>query len=285
MTPPRIFDRARWRRARARSGANFASYDFLHRRAFSDIVDRIESTSRRFGDVLIYGVGPLAPMPKNTAGARRLLRADIAAERLGADGVVFDEERSALAPQSFDLIVSLLTLHTAEDPVGALAQYRAALKPDGFFVGALFAEETLCSLRRCLYAAETGLYGGVSPRISPFSTLKDLGGLLQRTGFALPVVDIDRIEVRYANAQRLLADLKGMGETGILAARPRPLTRRLISTALDGFAVAGGVERFEIAYLTGWAPHPNQQQPLKPGSAKQSLESAVRNSGERDKAP
>lgn len=276
--PPAIFDRARWRRARSRSAGVFAGHDFLHRRVFGDIVERLESTTRRFDRAIFYGVGPLASMLTEKAGVAHAWCADIAAERIEPGGLSFDEERSALAPQSLDLIVSLLTLHAANDPLGALIQHQAALKPDGLFIGAMFAEGTLGNLRRSLYAAESALQGGVAPRIAPFSTLRDLGGLLQRAGFALPVADIDRIEIRYEDPMGLLADLKGIGETGSLAAQSRPLGRRLVARALEEFAQTGGVERFEIAFLTGWAPHPDQQKPLSPGSARHSLEKAVKGS-------
>ncbi|NWG70019.1 MAG: methyltransferase domain-containing protein [Parvularculaceae bacterium] len=277
--PSRLFDPVRRRRTRSRAARDFAAHDFLHRRVFGDIVERLESTTRRFDTALLYGVGPLASMLTPKAGVGRRVAADIASERLGAGRLVFDEERSALAPRRFDLIVSLLTLHAANDLAAALAQHRAALKPDGLFIAALFAEETLGNLRRSLYAAETELYGGVSPRIAPFATLKDLGGLLQRAGFALPVADLDRIEVRYADPKRLLDDLKGMGETGFFAPPRRPLGREVLARALEEFSTRGGVERFDIAFLTGWAPHPDQQKPQKPGSARYSLEKAVREAG------
>lgn len=277
--PSRLFDLDRRRRTRSRSARNFAAHDFLHKRVFGDIVERLESTTRRFDMALLYGVGPLASMLTPKAGVDTWVGADLAPERLGAGGLVFDEERSALGPQRLDLIVSLLTLHAANDLAAVLAQHRAALKPDGLFIAALFAEDTLRGLRGSLYAAETALSGGVSPRIAPFATLKDLGALLHRAGFALPVADLDRIEVRYADPRRLLGDLKGMGETGFFTPRTRPLGRKLLASALEEFATRGGVERFDIAFLTGWAPHPDQQKPQKPGSARYSLEKAVKEAG------
>ena len=167
-------------------------------------------------------------------------------------------------------------MHGVNDLVGALGQIRQALKPDGLFVAALFGEETLRELRTSFYAAETELAGGVSPRVAPFAGVKDLGGALQRAGFALPVADIDAVTVTYKEPLRLLQDLRGMGETGTLKSRGRPLTRDLIANAMRHFSEAGGTARFDIVYLTGWAPHPDQQKPLKPGSAQSSMEEAVR---------
>lgn len=275
--PPQIFSRTRIRRARARSAGRFAEFDFLHRRAMADIVDRLETVTRDFDCALFSGAGALSEMLTPGCGVKSLVSADIAPARLagGAPAIAFDEERAPLAPRKFDLIVSLLTLHAANDLVGALAQARAALKPDGLFLAALFGEETLRTLRRALYVAESEIAGGVSARIAPFAGVRDLGAALQRAGFALPVVDVDNVEVRYETPARLLRDLRGMGEAGILAERARPLTRRLLADALAEFAAAGGTERFDIVYLTGWAPDPSQQKPLLPGSAAHSLEKAV----------
>jgi hypothetical protein len=171
-----------------------------------------------------------------------------------------------------------LTLHAANDLVGALAQARGALAPDGLFLAALFGENTLTELRAALCAAEIELTGGAASRIAPFASVRDLGQALQRAGFALPVADVDHAEVRYDGASRLLRDLKGMGETGILASQTRPLKRAVLVRALDLFAQAGGVATFDIVYLTGWAPHPDQPRALKPGSARHSLADAVRKS-------
>ena len=170
------------------------------------------------------------------------------------------------------------------DMPGYLAQVRRALKPDGLFIGALPAENTLQELRDCLYAAETEITGGVSPRVYPFASLRELGGLMQRAGFALPVADTLRLPVTYRAPISLLKDLQYMGETNILRNRkPGTLGRQVLSRALDLYREKysagkdGSVTAtFEIAVLTGWAPHGSQQKPLKPGSAKASLEQAVK---------
>ncbi|MBB5517887.1 methyltransferase domain-containing protein [Amphiplicatus metriothermophilus] len=276
--PPRIFDRALAARRRARASARFAAFDFLHRRVMADIVDRLESVTRDFPQALVYGASGLESLITPACGVGDILRADLAAERLAGPGpaLVFDEERNPFAPARFDLIVSVLSLHAVNDLVGALIQHRAALKPDGLFVAALFGEETLSSLRAALYAAECAIRGGASPRVAPFADVRSLGATLQRAGFAMPVADIDSIRVRYENPIRLLRDLRGMGEANALAERPRPLTRAIAADALARFSAQGGEARFDIVYLTGWAPAEDQPKPLRPGSATHSLADAVR---------
>jgi len=273
--PPAIFDRALVAKRRARAAATFASFDFLHRRAMADIVERLDTTVRDFPLAHFSGVGPLTDMLTPAAGVGRILHSDLAPARLAGarPAAVIDEERNPFAEGQFDLVVSLLTLHAANDPVGALAQHRMTLKPDGLFIAALFGEETLGALRTALYEAESALRGGVSPRIAPFAGVRDLGAAMQRAGFAMPVADLDSVRVTYRNPARLLEDLRGMGETAALAARGRAMTRALLAETLARLAPE---TRFDIIYLTGWAPAPGQPQPLQPGSARRSLEAAVK---------
>jgi SAM-dependent methyltransferase len=272
--PPSIFDRRLYARRRARAAGGFAAHDFLHRRAMEDVVDRLETVTRNFPRALFYGVGSLRSMLTAAAGVGEIVEADLSAARLDGRGVAFDEEASPFAPGSFDLIVSLLTLHAANDFIGALTQMRIALKPDGLFVAALFGEETLGELRAALYESEAAHAGGVSPRIAPFAGVRDLGQALQRAGFALPVADIDHVEVRYQSPGRLLADLRGMGEANCLARRGRGLRRDTLGAAMGKIAAAPAVT-FDLVMLTGWAPDPSQPKPLKPGSATHSLSKAV----------
>ncbi|MCA3755303.1 MAG: SAM-dependent methyltransferase, partial [Phenylobacterium sp.] len=177
---------------------------------------------------------------------------------------------------------SSLSLHWANDVIGALVQARLALKPDGLFIGALFGGATLTELRQALTAAELELTGGAGPRVSPFADPSDAAGLLQRAGFALPVADVDRVTVRYDHPLKLMADLRRMGETSVLAERhPRPLTRRVLTRAFEiyarDFADPDGrlPATFEILTLTGWSPSETQQKPLRPGSAKMRLADAL----------
>lgn len=178
---------------------------------------------------------------------------------------------------SVDLVVSLMTLHWANDLPGALTQIRRALRPDGLFLGTLLGAGTLKELRAVLTEAELEMRGGASARVSPFADGFDGAGLLQRAGFALPVADVDRVTVRYAGLPELVRDLRAMGETNVLAGPVRPLTRSVLIRAASLYAERYAAHdgripaTFEIVHLAGWSPHESQQRPLKRGSAKQRL--------------
>ena len=196
--------------------------------------------------------------------------------------VVADEEALPFRDASLDLVVSALALQFVNDLPGTLVQIRRALKPDGLFLAALVGGETLTELRQAFAAAESEVEGGVSPRVAPFADVRDLGALLQRAGFALPVTDIDRLTVRYDSPFALMHDLRRMGATNALIERRRtPLRRatllRMAEIYAERFADPDGRVRatFEIVWLSGWAPHPSQQQPLKPGSAQARLADAL----------
>lgn len=204
------------------------------------------------------------------------------------DPVIAQDDILPLAPASFDLVVSMLALHEASDLVGQLVQYRLALRPDGLMIAALPGAGTLAELRESLLAAETELYGGVSPRVLPFVDVRDAGGLLQRAGYALPVADLEPITVRYDTMFHLLRDLRAMGATSALTQRSRrPATRRLFARAAeiysDRFSDGDGRIRatFAIVWLSGWSPDPSQQKPARRGSATVSLADALK--AERDK--
>ncbi len=278
-SPPQIFDRARVRLRRQRSAKAFSAHDFLHRRVMEDIIDRLETVKRDFPTAIFSGAGDLTDQLTAKSGVGEVFLMDSAKARLsdGANAFVADDELLPIAPASVDLFVSVLVLHASNDLVGALAQARLALKPDGLFIAAIFGEETLQNIKHALYTAETEITGGVSPRLAPFGAIQDFGQALSRAGFAMPVTDIDKVTVRYTEPYRLLKDLRGMGETNALANGPAPLRRDIISRTLEIFAATGGEEKFDIVYLTGWAPHPDQQKPLKPGSAKTSLADAIKN--------
>ncbi len=179
-------------------------------------------------------------------------------------------------------MVSALALQFVNDLPGTLVQIRRALKADGLFLATLLGGETLTELRQSFAAAESEIEGGLSPRVAPFADLRDLGALLQRAGFALPVTDVDRLLVRYDSPFALMHDLRRMGATNALVARRRtPLRRatvmRMAEIYAQRFADADGRVRatFEIVWLTGWTPHPSQQQPLRPGSARTRLADAL----------
>lgn len=288
--PPRLFDRTLLRARLDRAAAGFGDADFLKRRTAEDTVFRLEAIMREFPLAVDLGSRTGAfrqALAQSDAAARvgLLVETDLSAAMLaGRPGprLVADEERLPFRPASLDLVVSNLTLHWTNDVIGALVQIRLALKPDGLFIGSLFGGATLVELRRALMDAEVELTGGAGPRVSPFADANDAAALLQRAGFALPVADVDRVTVRYAHPLKLLADLRAMGETSVLAERhPRPLTRAVLARAFQLY-----VERhaepdgripasFEILTLTGWAPDPSQQQPLRPGSAKMRLADAL----------
>jgi NADH dehydrogenase [ubiquinone] 1 alpha subcomplex assembly factor 5 len=274
------FDRILHARRRARAAANFASFDFLQSRARDEILERLGNINRRFPLALDLGAAELRHEKISTT-----ISADLAPRMLASSGdprLVLDEEFLPFAPASFDLITAVLQLHWVNDLPGALVQMRQALKPDGLFIAAMLGGDTLTELRQALTEAELEIEGGASPHVSPFADLRDLGSLLQRAGFALPVVDADRLTVRYKNMFSLMADLRGMGETNALNERRKsPLRRATFLQAAElyqkNFQLQDGriPATFEIFYLTGWAPHASQQKPLRPGSATHRLADAL----------
>jgi SAM-dependent methyltransferase len=290
MSAPLLFDRALHKKRLDRAASGFAAADFLQRRAALDLVERLEVIVRDFPVAVDLSArkGALREALADSPAAGRigmLIEADLSAAMLaGRSGprLVADEERLPFAPASLDLVVSTLGLHWTNDVVGALIQIRRALKADGLFLGAFLGGSTLTELRQALTDAEGEILGGAGSRVSPFADSRDAAGLLQRAGFALPVADVDRVNVSYEHPLKLLADLRAMGETNVLADRhPRALTRALLARASEIYAerFAGPDGRvsatFEIVTLTGWAPHASQQQPLQPGSAKMRLADAL----------
>jgi len=282
-----LFDRRLLRRRRDRAASRLANHDFLLREAGERLADRLSDVRRRFPLALDLGCrdGLLAGILDGRGGIERLIGAEpsfIMARRAGGAVVVAEEEALPFAPASFDLILSLINLHWVGDLPGALLQIRQALKPDGLFLGVMFGLGTLAELRDCLLAAEAELRGGAGPRVSPFADLRDAAGLLQRAGFALPVADAERLTVTYPDALALMRDLRGMGEANALAARPRGFAGRALFPRAAAL-YAGRHEdsegripaRFQLIFLTGWAPHDSQQKPLRPGSARHRLAGAL----------
>ncbi len=278
------------RRRLDRAAPRYASANFLKARAAQDMVERLEAIVRGFPLCVDLGARDgsfAAALAQSDARARvtTLIEADFSGAMLaGRDGlrVQLDEELLPFKAESLDLVVSSLALHWVNDLPGALIQIRQALKPDGLFLCAILGGSTLTELRQCLTLAEAELTDGAGPRIAPFADTYDGAGLLQRAGFALPVADVDRVVVRYASPLKLIADLRAMGETNALTDRARrPLSRAVLARTCAlyeaRFADPDGRVRatFDIVTLTGWAPHPDQQQPLKPGSAKMRLADAL----------
>lgn len=266
-TPPALFDPDLLARRRARAAAGGDGADFLREIAAAEIAERLTEVNRSFQAPVIIG-----PKGALWAGA------------LGLPGarLVPDAETLDLEAGEADLVVHALALHWANDPVGQIAQARRALRPDGLFLGALFAGDTLWELRQVLAQAETEVTGGLSPRVAPMGEIRDLGGLLQRAGLALPVADAARLPVSYATMFDLIRDLRAMGETNVMTDRTRtPTPRALVARAAELYAERFGdgdgrvSATFEIVYLTGWAPAESQQKPLRPGSAVARLADAL----------
>src|ERR1700719_680315 len=317
MTPPLIFDRSLLR-ARRRRGFRLGAETFLLDRVAEDFADRLQAVVRRFDlavdlgtptaavraallrngaigsmialDPMMDALPPPYPPPqagKGTSiypppvgGEGRVGAGDHAA--IVASRVVADEEAVPFADNTLDLVVSGLSLQAVNDLPGVLVQIRRALKPDGLFVAALLGGDTLAELRQSFATAESELDGGASPRVAPFPDLRDMGTLLQRAGFAMPVADEDRITVRYATPFALLRDLRRMGATNPLVERRRvPLRRATLMRAMEvyaaRFAASDGRVRasFDVIWLSGWSPHHTQQRPLRPGSATTRLADAL----------
>ncbi|MEE8246062.1 MAG: methyltransferase domain-containing protein [Alphaproteobacteria bacterium] len=283
----KVFDRGAVRRHRERASPRFAGHRFLVAEVAERLADRLSDVTREFAAALDLGChsGELSTALKGRGGIRRLVQADLSeamVRRASGLRLVCDEELLPFAPASFDLILSVLSLHWVNDLPGALAQIARCLKPDGLFLAALLGGETLHELRQALITAELEEEGGASPRVSPFVELRDAGQLLQRAGLALPVVDSDTITVTYGDALELMAELRGMGESNAVLDRRHGLTRRatlLRAAELYRELYADGDGRlpatFQVLTLTAWAPHESQQKALAPGSARSLLAEAL----------
>jgi SAM-dependent methyltransferase len=282
--PPQIFDRKLLRLRLMRAQRSGKGCEFLLARAAEDLAFRLSGISRSFPRVLDFSAPHPAVSQILAAPGRRILRAT---SITGGD-VIADEEYLPFAPENFDLAVCALNLNFVNDLPGVLAQLRRTLAPDGLLLAALVGGQSLRELRICLAQAQEEIEGGASPRVAPFVDLRDLGGLLQRAGLALPVVDSDSFTVRYANALDLMRDLRFMGATNVLAAGARrPLRRDVLFRAAalyqEMYGDPDGRIRatFEIIWASGWAPHESQQKPLAPGSAKTKLSDVLGDKSEK----
>jgi SAM-dependent methyltransferase len=292
--PPQIFDRDLTNRrldrawARAQGGGQA---DFLLARAAEDLRDRLSLVKRRFALGADFG----SPGPHGAAALALSGQVDCVIRLAPTEAslgngaflpAVGDLERLPAADGRLDLAVSLLALQTVNDLPGALVQMRRALRDDGLLIAAMIGGETLTELRQSLTIAESEILGGASPRVAPFVDVRALGGLAQRAGLALPVVDLDRAVVRYPDMFALLADLRAMGAQNALHARSlKPLRRAALERAAavyaERFADPDGRVRatFDLVWLSAWAPHESQQKPLKPGSATMRLADALKRRG------
>ena len=282
-----LFDEALIARNRERALArNAAGSDFLLELTARELADRLAIVERRFENAveLFGGTGLTAKSAMATSKIDRLQRIETHAAFGEEDQpvTITNFESVPLEPQSVNLILSPLSLHLTNDTPGMLIQMRRALKPDGLLLAAIPGAGTLSELREVLLATETEIYGGASPRVVPFADIRDVGSLLQRAGFALPVIDEESFTVRYDHIFALMRDLKAMGMANPLKGRSRrPVSRRFFMRAAELYAERfsdpdGRIRAtFSIVFLSGWAPHESQQKPLKPGSAKMRLADAL----------
>jgi SAM-dependent methyltransferase len=279
MSVQSIFDRHLLVQRRNRAADRIADHDFLLQRVADDLMERLAAVNRTFASVACVGAyhGLLGRRLRRLPGVETVTDVEPAARLLsqcGGPRLEADEERLPFSEQSLDLVVSGLALHLVNDLPGTLIQIRRALKPDGLMLAALLGGMTLAELRTAFLTAEEELEGGASPRVAPFADVRDLGALLQRAGFALPVADSDTLTVTYKDPLALMLELRAMGASNALTERSRrSLRRATLARAMEVYAERFGLPdgrvpaTFEIVTLTGWAPHPSQPKPLRPGSA------------------
>ena len=283
-----VFDQdliaANRRRALARGDGKAA---FLLEIAAEELADRLSLVERSFDEAVelhgATGVAARLAMATGKIGTITRIESEDAPSLAGERVIVAPPERLSLAPDSLNLVLSPLGLHLTNDTPGVFIQVNRALKADGLFLAAIPGAGSLQELREVLLATEIEIAGGASPRVIPFPDVRDVGGLLQRAGFALPVVDAETYTVRYASLFPLMQDLRAMGMANPLVDRSRkPVGRNFFLRAAEiyaeRFADADGRIRatFNIIYASGWKPHESQQKPLKPGSAKARLADALK---------
>ena len=274
---PRIFDRQAYRARRIRAASGGSDLILIEDTAAQAAL-RISAINRRFSRGL-----DLHSRPYAFAALQALADSWVRTGNFSdSPSAITDDEWLPFADESFDLVTSILSLHAVNDLPGTLIQIRRLLKPDGLFMAAMFGGETLRELRLAFAAAEETTLGGASPRVAPFADVRDVGSLLQRAGFALPVADVERTVIRYRDLSRLFADLRAIGETNVLADRRKEaLSKRTLAALFQEYEsrFSDSEKRlpatFEIVFLTGWAPHESQQKPLRPGSAKARLSDAL----------
>jgi NADH dehydrogenase [ubiquinone] 1 alpha subcomplex assembly factor 5 len=282
-----IFDRDILVRRRNRVARTASQHEFLLANVAGDLMERLALIHRRFPVILNLGAhhGVLGQCLKFLPGAEMTIDMEPAGRLLRqCQGLRVQAQEEALPfrHQSLDLVVSALALQLVNDLPGTLIQIRQALKPDGLMLASLLGGGTLHELRTAFFMAEEELEGGASPRVAPFADVRDLGALLQRAGFALPVADAHTLTVTYSDAFALMRELKAMGASNVMRTRRRtPLRRTTLVRAAEHYSERFGLPdgrvsaTFEIVTLTGWAPHESQQQPLQPGAAKARLADAL----------
>lgn len=279
-----VFDRDLIKHNRERCAKKFKEFDFIFSHTKQILKDRIYDINREFKAGLQIG----SRCPVNAAEHHKidtLVTCDLTNKPISAETTHYfqaTEEFLPVKPKSLDLVISNLNLHSVNDLPGALLQIKQSLKDDGLFIASMLGGETLHELRNVMTEVELKLYGGISPRIFPFADKQQMGDLLQRAGFALPVVDSEIITVTYDNIFKLFSDLRGMGENNAIIERDKTFSSRaffmdVAKTYQEQFAEDDGriAVTFEIIFLLGWAPHKSQQKPLRPGSAEHRLADAL----------
>lgn len=285
-----VFDHDVMRNKRDRCAPRFADHNFLFDWSGKQLLDRLSDIKRDYPRALVLGMRQGAGFFDALMGDERIgtiSASDVSTAFLdrapaGIEAVQAHEEMLPFEKQSYEMILCNLGLHGLNDLPGALVQMRNTLKPDGLFMASMLGGESLHELKTSLMEAELEISGGISPRVAPFADKQDMGALMQRAGYALPVIDSERVIVTYENAFKLFSDLRGMGETNSLTQRsktipPRALFFRAAEIYAEKFAERDGriAATFEIIFLLGWAPHESQQKPLKPGSAQTRLADAL----------
>ena len=277
-----IFDRQLIKNQRERATNNFSDHNFLFDWAENNLLERLNDVNRTFSKAL--QIGSRSSKAKKHQKIESLITLDItnAPVQSCSNFVQGSEEFLPIATKSMDLVISNLNLHSVNDLPGALAQIQNTLKEDGLFMASMLGGETLYELRKIMMETELRLYGGTSPHIFPFADKPQMGELLQRADFALPVIDSEIITVTYDNAFKLFQDLRGMGEgNSIIERNKSPLGKSFFMDVAQEYQNQftddeGRIHAtFEIIFLLGWAPHSSQQQPLRPGSAQHSLAEAL----------
>jgi SAM-dependent methyltransferase len=277
------FDRELRRQRRNRAAARGGDATYLHHRAADELLGRLDLVAREFDEALDLGCGDAYLAARLRARGLRVTAADPGHTFARAAGAVQgDEDRLSFADAAFDLVMSVGVLDTVNDLPGAFSLIRRALRPDGLFLAAFAGAGSLPRLRAAIHAAEDAEGRDAAPRLHPQIDVRAAGDLLGRAGFALPVADVEGIDVRYTSFGRLVDDLRGMAATNILATRSRrPFGRPGAAAAAAHFQAAAEpdgktVEHFEIVYLSGWAPAPDQPRPARRGSAIASLAEALK---------
>jgi SAM-dependent methyltransferase len=280
VEPPEIFSRALRRLRRDRAAARFAEHGFLREAMIEGLLDRLDLVKRDFAHALDLGTAD-GSLARALATRGMTVTTVDAGARFAGDGAQSDEDRLPFAPESFDLIVSAGVLDSVNDLPGALIQCRRALKPDGLFLAGFVGAGSLAWLRKALLDADQAAGDAIPQRVHPLIDVRAAGDLLTRAGFVLHVADSEALDVGYGDPFRLMADLRGMAATNMLAGQTLPLTRGRLAHLAHSFAAAADPdgrlrERFELVFMTGWAPGPDQPQPAKRGSATASLAAALR---------